>query len=87
MSRAGRVALGLGCDRGTPLETIEEAVTQALAQAGVGLEAVAAAATWHGRAADALAAREGETPVRTTQILSGLSPALRAARAAANGRG
>ncbi|NML16008.1 cobalamin biosynthesis protein [Azohydromonas caseinilytica] len=40
-----RVALGLGCDRGTPLETIEDAVTQALAQAGVGLEAVAAAAS------------------------------------------
>ena len=45
MSPKARVALGLGCDRGTPLETIEDAVAQALALAGVGLEAVAAAAS------------------------------------------
>lgn len=29
-----RVALGIGCDRGTPLETIAQAVYEALAQAG-----------------------------------------------------
>ncbi len=52
---------------------------------GLGLlESVAAAATWHGMAADALAEAEGETPVRTTQLLDGLSPALRRARRAAN---
>jgi len=37
--------LGLGCDRGTPLETLETAVAQALAAAGVGREAVAGLAT------------------------------------------
>lgn len=40
-----RVALGLGCDRGTPLQTIDDAVAQALARAGVGPAAVAAAAS------------------------------------------
>jgi cobalamin biosynthesis protein CbiG len=45
MTRAGRVALGLGCDRGTPLETIEEAVSQALASIGAGWDDVAAAAS------------------------------------------
>lgn len=40
-----RVALGLGCDRGTPPETIEAAVAQALAQAGAGWDDVAAVAS------------------------------------------
>jgi cobalt-precorrin 5A hydrolase len=40
-----RLALGLGCDRGTPLETIEEAVAQALASIGAGWDDVAAAAS------------------------------------------
>lgn len=39
------VILGVGCDRGTPLETLETAVAQALAAAGVGREAVAGLAT------------------------------------------
>lgn len=39
------VILGVGCDRGTPLETLETAVAQALAAAGVGHEAVAGLAT------------------------------------------
>ena len=61
------------------------AVVAARAELGLGLlEAVATAATWHGMAADALAEAEGETPVRTTQLLAGLSPALRRARRAAN---
>ncbi|WP_089727058.1 cobalamin biosynthesis protein [Candidatus Thiosymbion oneisti] len=40
-----RVILGLGCDRGTSLETLEGAVRQALAAAGLALDAVAAVAT------------------------------------------
>ena len=43
--------------------------------------AVVTAVTWHGAAADELARAEGETSVRTTQLLTGLSPALRRARA------
>lgn len=39
------VILGVGCDRGTPLETLATAVAQALAAAGVGREAVAGLAT------------------------------------------
>ena len=39
------VILGVGCDRGTLLETLETAVAQALAAAGVGREAVAGLAT------------------------------------------
>lgn len=45
MTRAGRLALGLGCDRGTPMETIEQAVSQALASLGAGWDDVAAAAS------------------------------------------
>lgn len=41
------------------------------------LDAVIAATVWHGAAADWLARREGETAVRTTQLLAGLSPTLR----------
>lgn len=40
-----RVMLGVGCDRGTPLETLEAAVGQALALAGLGREAVCGMAT------------------------------------------
>lgn len=43
--------------------------------------AVVTAVTWHGAAADELTRAEGETSVRTTQLLTGLSPALRRARA------
>lgn len=40
-----RVMLGVGCDRGTPLETLERAVDQALAMSGLGREAVRGLAT------------------------------------------
>ena len=40
-----RLVLGLGCDRGTPAETIETAIRDALARVGRSLDAVAAAAT------------------------------------------
>jgi len=39
------VALGLGCDRGTSLRTLEGAVQRALATVGLGLAAVEAVAT------------------------------------------
>ena len=41
------------------------------------LDAVIAATAWHGAAADWLARHEGESAVRTTQLLDGLSPTLR----------
>lgn len=40
-----RVALGIGCDRDTPCETIAQAVDEALAQAGVATTDVGAAAS------------------------------------------
>ncbi len=40
-----RVALGIGCDRGTPCETIAQAVDEALAQARIDAVNVAAAAS------------------------------------------
>lgn len=40
-----RLALGLGCDRGTPLATLEQAVAEALAGVGADLSQVAVAAT------------------------------------------
>lgn len=40
-----RVMLGVGCDRGTPLETLEMAVDQALAMSGLGRETVRGLAT------------------------------------------
>lgn len=40
-----RVVLGLGCDRGTLLETLEDTVARALIAAGLALEAVEAVAT------------------------------------------
>lgn len=41
------------------------------------LDAVIAATAWHGAAADWLSQHEGESAVRTTQLLAGLSPTLR----------
>ena len=40
-----RVMLGVGCDRGTPLETLEIAMDQALAMGGLGRETVCGLAT------------------------------------------
>jgi len=40
-----KIALGLGCDRGTPAATITQAITEALASCGAQLAAVAAAAS------------------------------------------
>lgn len=58
-----RVILGLGCDRGTSLDTLATAVTRALAAANLPPEAVAGAATIdrkHDEAAIlALASRQG----------------------------
>ena len=39
------IVLGIGCKRGTPLETIERAVMSALSSAGISIERVTAAAT------------------------------------------
>ena len=65
---------------GDLLAGIVAAVVAARRELGLGLlEAVAAAATWHGAAADCVAATRGETVVRTTQLLDGLLPALRRA--------
>ena len=43
--RAARLALGLGCDRGTPAATILRAIDEALAQAGVTLAEVGTVAS------------------------------------------
>lgn len=40
-----KIALGLGCDRGTPAATITQAITEALASCGAQLAAVAAVAS------------------------------------------
>ena len=40
-----RVCVGLGCDRGTPLATLQQALGEALAKAGAQLSQVAAAAS------------------------------------------
>ena len=40
-----RVALGLGCDRGASVETLQGAIEQALARARLGLDAVVEIAT------------------------------------------
>ena len=40
-----RVILGVGCDRGTPLQTLEAAVDEALARVDLGREAVRGLAT------------------------------------------
>lgn len=58
-----RIILGLGCDRDTSLETLEDAVGRALVAAGLDLAAVAAVATidkkQDERALAALAQRHG----------------------------
>lgn len=60
---SGPVALGLGCDRGTSLATLQEAVQQALARAGADWADVAAAASITLKADEAgllaLAAQQG----------------------------
>lgn len=45
MSPRNPVALGLGCDRGTPVDTLRQAAESALALAGVGWHDVVAAAS------------------------------------------
>ncbi|MCK9983891.1 MAG: cobalt-precorrin 5A hydrolase [Azoarcus sp.] len=61
----GPVALGLGCDRGTPAETIARAIAEALARAGADLADVRAVASIDLKADEAglleLAARHGWT--------------------------
>lgn len=60
-----RIALGLGCDRGTPAATIATAIDQALAGAGLSLTQVAAVASIDLKADEAglaeVAARHGWT--------------------------
>ena len=62
-----RLALGLGCDRGTPEATLRQAVDQALAQAGAAWADVAAVASITLKADEAgllaLCRAEGWTPV------------------------
>jgi cobalt-precorrin 5A hydrolase len=45
-----RVAIGLGCDRGASLATVEQALAEAVVLAGVDLEAVAVLATIEAKA-------------------------------------
>lgn len=45
MTNPARVAVGLGCDRGTPLATVESALAQALSSAGLALAQVAVLAS------------------------------------------
>lgn len=60
-----RIAVGLGCDRGTPLATLQQALDEALALAGARLGDVAAAASIDLKADEpgllALAAQHGWT--------------------------
>ncbi|MEO5659140.1 MAG: cobalamin biosynthesis protein [Polaromonas sp.] len=60
-----QVAVGLGCDRGTPLATLQQALDEALALAGARLDDVAAAASIDLKADEpgllALAERHGWT--------------------------
>ncbi len=60
-----RYAIGLGCDRGTPLATVQACVDAALAQIGATVVDVAAAASIDAKADEAafieLAARHGWT--------------------------
>ncbi|WP_026687359.1 cobalamin biosynthesis protein [Azovibrio restrictus] len=60
-----KIALGLGCDRGTPAATLEQAVAEALAACGACWAQVAAAASIDLKADEAglleLAARQGWT--------------------------
>jgi len=62
-----RVILGLGCDRGTSLDTLSAAVAQALAAANIELKTVAGAATIdkkHDEAAILELARQHRWPLR-----------------------
>lgn len=52
-ANAIRVAVGLGCDRGTPLATVERALREALAMAALGDSAVAVLATIDAKADEA----------------------------------
>lgn len=58
-----RVILGIGCDRGTAIQTLEAAVDQALALAGLGRETVCGVATIDKKSDElcilTLAARQG----------------------------
>ena len=58
-----KVALGFGCDRGTPMETLARAATEALERAGASLSDVAAVASIDLKADEpgllALAAQQG----------------------------
>lgn len=45
MSTNDKIAVGLGCDRGTPLTTVEQALGEALALAGLTSQSVAALAS------------------------------------------
>ena len=64
-AEAVSIAVGLGCDRGTPLATLQQALDEALALAGAHLSDVAAAASIDLKADEpgllALAARHGWT--------------------------
>ncbi|MEO5606937.1 MAG: cobalamin biosynthesis protein [Polaromonas sp.] len=64
-STSGPVAVGLGCDRGTPLATLQQALDEALALAGARLDDVAAAGSIDLKADEpgllALAAQHGWT--------------------------
>lgn len=61
--RKARYAIGLGCDRGTPLATVQACVDAALAQIGASVADVVAAASIDAKADEAafieLAARHG----------------------------
>ncbi len=63
MNITPRLALGLGCDRGTPLATVQACVQQALALIGAGPQQVVAVATIAAKADEAaflaLAAQQG----------------------------
>ncbi|GIX53388.1 cobalamin biosynthesis protein (plasmid) [Sphaerotilus sulfidivorans] len=73
-----RLALGLGCDRGTPEATLRQAVDQALAQAGAAWADVAAVASITLKADEAgllaLCHVEGWTPVfHAPEVLAGVA--------------
>jgi cobalt-precorrin 5A hydrolase len=63
MNTAPRLALGLGCDRGTPLATVQTCLQQALARINAGPQQVVAVATIAAKADEpafqALAAQQG----------------------------
>lgn len=63
MNATPQLALGLGCDRGTPLATVQACLQQALARIGAGPQQVVAVATIAAKADEpalqALAAQQG----------------------------